>query len=357
PERWRAEAADVARKLREEIAGTFGKGSARAAEVPPAPPSLPPPPASTEMHKDLAGDALLDRLESIVLEIACEPDPFDEDARVPRLPLFGHLPPDALARLLEALVVRDVGRGETVVREGDAGREAFVVARGRLSASKVDRGQVVPLAELGPGAIFGEMALVTESPRGATVVAAIESTLLVVERGPLERLARDVPALATELGAFCRDRLVANVATFAPCLRAMPDEERIRLLTSCTERLLDRGETLLHIGEEVGAMYLVATGSLEAVAGEGTDKTLVGRIGPGDVAGVTSFVLRRPSSMRVRAVAPSTVFVLPFEVFRTVAERWPAMLWWLWEVAIVRSDRLSALLAQEATDVGDVPIG
>jgi predicted glycoside hydrolase/deacetylase ChbG (UPF0249 family) len=33
------------------------------------------------------------------------------------------------------------------------------------------------------------------------------------------------------------------------------------------------------------------------------------------------------------------------------------MLWWLWEVAVLRSDRLTAWLAQDATELGDVPIG
>lgn len=75
PESFRVEARVTAGSLRRLAAEVFGKGSARVAEVPPAPPSLPPPPEIEARERGIAGEALYDRLESVVLESACEPDP------------------------------------------------------------------------------------------------------------------------------------------------------------------------------------------------------------------------------------------------------------------------------------------
>lgn len=276
---------------------------------------------------------------------------------MPHLPLFGELPPEVLERLLGALVVRDLARGETIVQEGEPGREAYVVGRGRLRVEKMDHGGALLVAELGPGAIFGEMALVTESYRAASVSAAQCTTVLVAARRALADVAREVPELATELGRFCRDRLVHNLAAFAPCLRALPEPERLELLARCKEHFLERDAVLVRPGDDVRELLLVATGNLEVIAEDGGERTLVGHVGPGDVAGVAAFVLRRPSALRERATGPTTVLGLPLEAFREAARRHPGLLWWLWEVALVRSERLSRMLAEEATEIADLSVG
>lgn len=73
-----------------------------------------------------------------------------------------------LMRLQSDLVVRDLGEGETVYREGDGGRSMFLVDGGRLA---VEHGGKV-LHELGPGDSFGESSLLFKRPRSSTVVCA-----------------------------------------------------------------------------------------------------------------------------------------------------------------------------------------
>ncbi|HEV3484847.1 MAG TPA: aquaporin [Vicinamibacterales bacterium] len=90
---------------------------------------------------------------------------------------------------------RLVGAGEAVMREGEAGDEAYLVERGRLH---VTRGGV-PLAELGPGAWVGEMSLLLDEPRSATVTAATDAQLRRVTRDSFGRLLAEDPRRTQEL--------------------------------------------------------------------------------------------------------------------------------------------------------------
>lgn len=93
-------------------------------------------------------------------------------------PIFSPLPPATLEALALRLERRSVGTGEVVFTQGDAGDEYSFVNSGRVSVA-VDRETV---AELGPGDGFGEIALLRDVRRTATVTALTEATLYVLER-------------------------------------------------------------------------------------------------------------------------------------------------------------------------------
>lgn len=105
--------------------------------------------------------------------------------------LFGALSDDVLAYLGETLASVDVGAGETVFREGDSGRELFVVLEGRLEVLKrSSAGAETPVASLGPHDWFGEMSVLDVQPRSATVRAAGPARLLRVRAADLDALYR-----------------------------------------------------------------------------------------------------------------------------------------------------------------------
>jgi MFS family permease len=110
----------------------------------------------------------------------------DAAAEVPRRqldlllanPIFAPLPPPRLEELAAGLDERRVAAGETIVTEGEHGDEFFLVADGRVLVS-VDGASA---GELGPGEGFGEIALLRDVPRTATVRAAEDTTLYVLDR-------------------------------------------------------------------------------------------------------------------------------------------------------------------------------
>jgi len=75
--------------------------------------------------------------------------------------------------------------GDKVFREGEFAMSAYIVESGRVDVFKEAFGGAVRVCSLGPGELFGEMALIGDSKRTATVVATEETTLLVVKHSAL----------------------------------------------------------------------------------------------------------------------------------------------------------------------------
>lgn len=100
----------------------------------------------------------------------------------------------ALAKLTE--VVRTYADGEAIVREGEPGREMFVIQSGAASVRRKAGGEV---ARLGRGDFFGEMSLLESLPRDADVVAVGPTTVLVIGPGALLVLLRRDPSFGLEL--------------------------------------------------------------------------------------------------------------------------------------------------------------
>jgi len=93
--------------------------------------------------------------------------------------------------------------GALIVREGDPGEEAFIITAGNCMVVRLERGEQRLILELGPGDVFGETAILTGTPRTATVMAIDEVTVKIVTRplieerlGPNTWLGRFVLALA-----------------------------------------------------------------------------------------------------------------------------------------------------------------
>jgi MFS family permease len=94
------------------------------------------------------------------------------------LPLFAPLEPKSLELVAQQLVRVEVPAGEVVIREGDEGDRFYVIESGRASATF----QGAPLSVMGPGDPFGEIALLRDVPRTATVTADEPTVLLALER-------------------------------------------------------------------------------------------------------------------------------------------------------------------------------
>jgi aquaporin Z len=94
---------------------------------------------------------------------------------------------------------RLVKAGETVMREGEPGTEAYVVERGRLDVRRSAAIADTPLARLGPGDWVGEMSLLLDEPRSATVIAASDAQLRRVTKHDLGHVLAEDPERTEEL--------------------------------------------------------------------------------------------------------------------------------------------------------------
>ena len=97
--------------------------------------------------------------------------------------------------------------GRDVIREGDPGDRFYLVARGRLEVLKQgDRSGVSQVATLTDGDHFGEVALLRDTPRNATVRTLTPATLLSLSRAQFSRLIAGQPEIRERLIATLEER-------------------------------------------------------------------------------------------------------------------------------------------------------
>jgi NTE family protein len=121
--------------------------------------------------------------------------------------LLGELTPPASRAVLARAVPAVLTAGEWLFRQGDAADALFVVESGRLDVIDDATGAVV--RPLGPGSVIGELALLTGSPRTASVRARRDTRLLRLEAGAFEALLDTEPGLAVALTRAMAHRLAS----------------------------------------------------------------------------------------------------------------------------------------------------
>ena len=129
-------------------------------------------------------------------------------ARLDAIPLFEELTLDQRASVAGACDELSVEAGSTLVQEGDFGFGMFAITSG--TADVAIEGAVV--RTLGPGDMFGEIAVLSGGRRTATVIAATDMTLITVMNRDMWRLERESPEIATALRATIAERLGTSVA-------------------------------------------------------------------------------------------------------------------------------------------------
>ena len=114
--------------------------------------------------------------------------------------LFEHLNAHDRATLAEVIDARRLAAGDTLFKVGEPGESLYVVRSGEVELFIKDTaGQRIPLAIVGTGEVFGELALLDHSPRTATAIAMSDSMLLELDRGDLLLLFQRSPAAALGL--------------------------------------------------------------------------------------------------------------------------------------------------------------
>src|SRR5215204_3587305 len=105
-----------------------------------------------------------------------------------QIPLFADLSREDLEQLYQMAETVSIPAGQRVLQEGDPGDSLYVVLDGELEVTKRQGSQDVLLALYEPGQFFGEMALLEQAPRSASVRTLRESTLLMISQAAFQTL-------------------------------------------------------------------------------------------------------------------------------------------------------------------------
>jgi len=129
-----------------------------------------------------------------------------------KVPLFSDLNQRQLRKLAKGFKEKTIGPGITVVREGHMdGVGFFVIAEGKATVSVSG----VNVAVIGPGDYFGELAMITERARGATVTAETQLRCLRMSFWDLRRFAKENPDVCWKLLQHLANVLVEDRARHA----------------------------------------------------------------------------------------------------------------------------------------------
>ena len=124
-----------------------------------------------------------------------------------KIPFFADVPESEFAELTSKMKRHSVTAGEKVIQQGETGDRLYMIARGVVSISRNVKGKEVKLATLIAGDFFGEMALLHDDKRTATVTSMSACTFYVLERNDLRDAMEDKPSIKRALVLAAQQRL------------------------------------------------------------------------------------------------------------------------------------------------------
>jgi CRP-like cAMP-binding protein len=127
------------------------------------------------------------------------------DERLARIPLFEGLSKKQLSQVSSLMTPLDLKAGKVLARQGEIGREFLILLEGEVDVAR--DGKII--AVRGPGDFIGEIALLDNRPRTATVTARTDVVVEVLNRGEFASLLAEAPELSSQVMATMARRLAA----------------------------------------------------------------------------------------------------------------------------------------------------
>jgi predicted acylesterase/phospholipase RssA/CRP-like cAMP-binding protein len=220
--------------------------------------------------------------------------------------------------------------GETLFRQGDPGDALYMILSGRLAVRMAGAdGAETVVAELAAPACVGELALLTEQERGATVSALEDAELARFAREDFRRLAKGRPELIAALTRSVLPRLRhAQLADVLASLFGELDAPALRdLQAALAWRHLAAGEVLFRQGALGNALYIVINGRLSITTANDHDgATMVGEVRRGETVGEVGLLTGSPRSATATAARDTDVVRLSQASFERLYAQYPRVM-------------------------------
>jgi cAMP-dependent protein kinase regulator len=274
-----------------------------------------------------------------VLHIEIPLEDLDEEVEVlsparlalQRTPLFAQVAQTTLERMISRMTLFEFAPGDVIFREGEPGTSLFVIADGEVSVE----GGGHELGRLSPGAFFGELALVTDLPRSATVRAIGRVELLGLDRELVRHVAGEHPQIIQVLLRFMRERLVDRITRTSELFEPFTEDERHRLAEKFDVIEAEAGTPFIVQGQRADGLYVMMAGRVEVLR-DGTTAPIA-TLGSGDVFGEISLLAGHGSTAHVRTASRVLALRMDAATFREVIMMYPQVLAYLGELSSRRS--------------------
>lgn len=230
--------------------------------------------------------------------------------------LFSHLDDDQANLVLGALQEKPIpAKGIKVIQQGDTGDFFYIVERGNFDifVNKSGRLEAGPdgigdkVASCGPGNSFGELALMYNAPRAATVISTESSMLWALDRITFRRILMD--------SAFQRRRMYESFLEEVPLLSGLESYERSKIADALETQKYTAGQTIIKEGDPGESFFILESGEADVTKSSEGDKVLT-TYKKGDYFGELALLNDAPRAASVTARSEVKVATLGKDGFQ-----------------------------------------
>ncbi|KAK4701950.1 cAMP-dependent protein kinase regulator, partial [Phenoliferia sp. Uapishka_3] len=228
--------------------------------------------------------------------------------------LFRNLDEDQHKDVLNAMKEVTVPQGTEVIVQGAVGDFFYVVEEGAFEVwvrgppthtyagpgnSVSSPGEEKKVASYGPGGSFGELALMYNAPRAATVVATTRATMWALDRVTFRSILMEHTSR--------KRKMYESFLSEVPILASLNTKERAKIADALEEKVYDEGESVVVEGEVGKNFYIIESGKVEVSRRRRSNSTthedeILGSLGKGDYFGELALLNSAPRAATVRAM-------------------------------------------------------
>jgi ATP-binding cassette subfamily B protein len=253
------------------------------------------------------------------------PEAVDAGELIGELPAFALLPEEVRRLVAESFETVSYPFGAVIVREGDEADAFYVLASGSARVVKLgEHGEEVPLNVLRRGDSFGEMALLGETRRLATVRASGPVQALRLGRSVFTALTRSHPEVRTSFQGLANTRALWNFFRVNSGFAELSNEALATLVGGIERVDAPAGQVVVREGDPPGPMYVIEQGRVRVYTSvdDGSERHL-GFLRTGDFFGERSLFRDEPRAASAQAVSDCSLLRFPPELFRRLVDEHP----------------------------------
>ncbi|XP_078677599.1 cAMP-dependent protein kinase type II regulatory subunit-like isoform X1 [Branchiostoma floridae x Branchiostoma belcheri] len=224
--------------------------------------------------------------------------------------LFKSLDPEQMQEVLDAMFERKVVPDEHVIDQGDDGDNFYVIDSGTYNIYVKIDGTDKHVGSYDNTGSFGELALMYNTPRAATIVATSDGVLWALDRQTFRRILLK--------NAYKKRKMYENLLDNVPMLKTLEQFERMKVADALMTQSFEDGEVIIRQGDSADCMYFVEEGVVRIAMKnkDDPDKELeVTRCKQGDYFGELALVTNNPRAASAYAVGKTKVARLDVHAF------------------------------------------
>ncbi|XP_058144600.1 cAMP-dependent protein kinase type II-alpha regulatory subunit [Dasypus novemcinctus] len=229
--------------------------------------------------------------------------------------LFKNLDQEQLSQVLDAMFERRVKVDEHVIDQGDDGDNFYVIERGTYDILVTKDNQTRSVGQYDNHGSFGELALMYNTPRAATIVATSEGSLWGLDRVTFRRII--VKNNAKKRKMF--ETFIESV----PLLKSLEVSERMKIVDVIGEKVYKDGERIITQGDKADSFYIIESGEVsilirsktKANKDDGNQEVEIARCHKGQYFGELALVTNKPRAASAYAVGDVKCLVMDVQAF------------------------------------------